>query len=152
MALEPTFNQNLRFSTSIEKHKEKQRFCLPGRTHDEPRWLQDSLRTALGPLWVALGPLLAALGLLLAALGSLLVGLGAFLAALGAVEVALRALLVPLRGSLALPGRSWGAPRGWRPKILGYWDQPRPRDPCPFMYVYIYIYIMNIYLMPGLHR
>ena len=107
MALELIFSPNRRFSKSIEKHKEKQRFCLPGGAQNEPRWLQDSLRTALGPLWVALGSLLAALGSLLAALGSLLVRLEALLAALepllvplGSLLVALEPLWVPCTGAL----------------------------------------------------
>ena len=75
---------------------EKQRFCPPERSQNEPRCLQDGLRTALGPLWVALGPLLAALGLLLAALGSLQVRLGPLLAALGPLLALLESLLVAL--------------------------------------------------------
>ena len=75
---------------------EKQRFCPPERSQNEPRCLQDGLRTALGPLWVALGPLLAALGLLLAALSSLQVRLGPLLAALGPLLALLESLLVAL--------------------------------------------------------
>ena len=100
MALEYIFGEKRGCSKSIRKRNEKPYFAPPERPQNEPRCLQDGLRTALGPLLAALGLLLVALGPLLAALGSILVRLETLLAPLGSLLVALGPLWVRSRGGV----------------------------------------------------